>query len=377
MMLPTDRPLRIIHAVRAPVGGIIRHILDLANGQAELGHEVGIIADSLTGGERAQAALAEIEPRMKLGIYRLPIHREPAPNDMLVWFRFMQLIRRLKPDVMHGHGAKAGVFVRLQRRSDNAIRIYTPHGGSLHYPLNTFKGQFYSRLERLLMNSTDLFLFESAFARDTYQRTIGKPNGLVRCVFNGVTAEEFDPVAKADDATDLIYVGEFRHIKGADLLVEAVARLRSTGKPITLTLAGDGEETANLKALVQRLGLGEAVRFIGHVKARYGFSKGNLLVVPSRGDSMPYVVIEAGAAGIPMLGANVGGIPEIFASHAGALFPPNNPAAMAEAIEKALGDFPAAIERARSLRDRIFQHFSQKAMVAGVLAGYGDAFANH
>ena len=92
---------------------------------------------------------------------------------------------------------------------------------------------------------------------------------------------------------------------------------------------------------------------------------------------MPYVVIEAGAAGIPMLGANVGGIPEIFASHAGALFPPNNPAAMAEAIEKALGDFPAAVERARSLRDRIFQHFSQKAMVAGVLAGYGDAFANH
>jgi len=377
MMLPTDRPLRILHAVRAPVGGIIRHILDLANGQAELGHEVGIIADSQTGGERAQAALSEIAPRMKLGIYRLPIRREPAPNDMLVWLRFMQLIRRLKPDVTHGHGAKAGVFVRLRRRSDTAIRIYTPHGGSLHYPLNTFKGQFYSRLERLLMNSTDLFLFESAFARDTYQRNIGKPEGLVRCVFNGVTAEEFDPVAKAEDATDLVYVGEFRHIKGADLLVEAVARLRSTGKPITLTLAGDGEETTNLKAQVQRLGLGEAVRFIGHVKARYGFSKGNLLVVPSRGDSMPYVVIEAGAAGIPMLGANVGGIPEIFASHTDALFPPNDPAAMASAIEKALGDFPAAIERAGSLRDRIFQHFSQKAMVAGVLAGYGDAFANH
>ena len=45
------------------------------------------------------------------------------------------------------------------------------------------------------MNSTDLFLFESAFARDTYQRTIGTPKGLVRCVFNGVTADEFDPVA--------------------------------------------------------------------------------------------------------------------------------------------------------------------------------------
>ena len=63
------------------------------------------------------------------------------------------------------------------------------------------------------MNSTDLFLFESAFARDTYQRTIGIPGGLVRCVFNGVIADEFDPIIKADDATDVAYVGEFRHIK--------------------------------------------------------------------------------------------------------------------------------------------------------------------
>ena len=98
------------------------------------------------------------------------------------------------------------------------------------------------------MNKTDLFLFESAFARDTYQRTIGKPKGLVRCVFNGVTADEFDPVVKAEDATDIVYVGEFRHIKGADLLIDAVARLRADGRPVTLTLAGDGEESGNLKA---------------------------------------------------------------------------------------------------------------------------------
>jgi hypothetical protein len=55
-------------------------------------------------------------------------------------------------------------------------RLY-PHGGSLHYPLNTWKGALYGRVERALMNSTDLFLFESAFARDTYQRTVGTPTG--------------------------------------------------------------------------------------------------------------------------------------------------------------------------------------------------------
>ena len=265
MPLVDGQPLRILHATRAPVGGIFRHILDIANGQADRGHHVGIVADSLTGGERAEQALAEIAPRLKLGIHRVPIRRELVPADTLVWSRFLRLIRQLKPNVLHGHGAKAGAFMRLQSRSSDTISVYTPHGGSLHYPVTTLKGNIYARLERILMNSTDLFLFESAFARGTYQRTIGTPRGLVRCVFNGVTATEFDPIVKADDATDIVYVGEFRHIKGADLLIDAVARLRGEGRPVTLTLAGDGEESADLKAQVARLGLGDAVRFIGHV----------------------------------------------------------------------------------------------------------------
>ena len=368
-------PLRVLHAVRAPVGGIFRHILDLANGQVDRGHHVGIVADSLTGGERAEAALAEIAPRLKLGVHRLVIRRQPSPTDLMAWARFRRLVGQLNPQVLHGHGAKAGAFIRLKSGSKTAIRVYTPHGGSLHYPLNTVKGALYGRLERALMNRTDLFLFESAFARDTYQRMIGTPTGLVRCVFNGVTGAEFDPVVKADDATDLVYVGEFRHIKGADLLVDAVARLRADGKPVTLTLAGDGEESANLRAQIERLGLGDAVRFIGHVKARYGFSKGEMLVVPSRGDSMPYVVIEAAAAGIAMVAAKVGGIPEIFGPHTDALLAPNAVGALAEAIAHAIDDPAAAKLRAKSLRDRIFQHFSQQAMVEGVLAGYRDAFA--
>ena len=372
-----DQSLRILHAVRAPVGGIFRHILDLANGQVARGHHVGILADSLTGGERADKALAELAPRLKLGVHRLAIRREPSPEDFLVWLRMQRLIATLKPDVMHGHGAKAGAFVRMRRRTDDTIRIYTPHGGSLHYPLNTLKGEFYARLERTLIEATDLFLFESAFARDTYQRIVGTPEGVVHCVFNGVTPEEFEPVVTADDATDLAYVGEFRHIKGADLLVDAVALLHERGKKVTLTLGGDGEETAALKAQVERLHLTEAIRFIGHVKARYGFSKGRLLVVPSRGDSMPYVVIEAGASGIPMIAARVGGIPEIFGADSPALFAPSNPDAMADAISAALDNPQATAQRATALRERISAHFSQQAMVEGVLAGYRDAFANH
>jgi glycosyltransferase involved in cell wall biosynthesis len=371
-----DQPLRILHAIRPPVGGIFRHVLDLANGQAERGHCVGIIADSLTGGERAESALAEIAPRLELGVHRLPIRREPYPSDLSAWARLRRLIQRLQPDVVHGHGAKAGALVRLRASSKSIIRVYTPHGGSLHYPPNSLKGMFYSRVERALMNRTELFLFESVFARDTFQRIVGTPAGLVRRVFNGVTTGEFDPVAIAADATDIVYVGEFRHIKGADLLVDAVARLRAEGTPVTLTLGGDGEETDALKAQIARLGLADAVRFIGHVKPRYGFSKGRLLVVPSRGDSMPYIVIEAAAAGVPMIAAEVGGIPEIFGPHTDALFASKNVDAMAAAIKTAIINPATVLERASSLRERIFLHFSQNTMVDGVLAGYRAAFAD-
>lgn len=372
-----NSPLRILHAVRSPVGGIIRHILDLANGQIERGHHVGIISGNLTGGERANVSLAEIAPRLKLGLHRLPIRREPHPADIMSAMTHLRLIKRLKPNVLHGHGAKSGVFFRLKSLSRSAIRVYTPHGGSLHFPPNSLKGAFYARLERTFMNRTDLFLFESAFARNTYERVVGKPAGMVRCVFNGVTASEFDPITLADDATDLLYIGQFLKIKGTDQLLDAVARLHADGKPVTLTLAGDGEETEALKAQIKRLNLTDSVRFIGFVNPRFAFTKGKVLVVPSRGDSMPYVVIEAGAAGIPMLGANVGGIPEIFGPHTDGLFAANSVGALADAIETALTDMDTTRERARSMRERIFVHFSQKAMVDGILSGYRDAFNAH
>jgi glycosyltransferase involved in cell wall biosynthesis len=374
MAATSDRPLRILHAVRAPVGGIFRHIMDVAHGQIERGHHVGIIADSLTGGDRADQALAGIAPRLKLGLHRMAIRRQPWPTDVVVLKRFGRLARRLQPDVLHGHGAKAGAFIRAIPRRPGTIRVYTPHGGSLHYPINTLKGALYGRMERALMDRTDLFLFESEFARNTYQRMIGTPKGLVRCVFNGVTADEFDPLEMATDSTDIVYVGEFRHIKGADIVIDALARLHAKGKPLTLTLGGDGEETQKLMAQVERLELTQAVRFVGHVKARDGFAKGRLLVVPSRGDSMPYVVIEAGAAGMPMIGAEVGGIPEIFGPHRDALFAPNNADALANAIEAALAAPTATSQRTTALRERVFQHFSQSTMVEGVLAGYREAF---
>jgi len=272
---------------------------------------------------------------------------------------------------MHGHGAKGGAFVRMMS-ARSAIRVYTPHGGSLHYGRNTLRGTVYGSLERVLMQRTELFLFESQFARNAYQAMVGAPTAIVRVVPNGITLAEMERIAPRPDAADLLTVGEFRHIKGTDVLIEAIAELHKSGRKVTLAMAGDGEEGPALREQVARLGLEASIRFLGHTPARQAFPNSRQMIVPSRADSLPYAVIEAGGAGIPIIASGVGGIPEILGPE-GNMVPPENPGRLAAAITAALDDPAKARAGADKLRERIGKLFSQDAMVEGVLAGYRNA----
>jgi glycosyltransferase involved in cell wall biosynthesis len=367
--------LKIVHVARAPAGGIFRHLLDLARGQAARGHRIGIIVDSRTGGARANTALDALAPELALGVTRIAIRRELGPSDIFALNRVSHRIKQLDIDVLHGHGAKGGAFARLSTAGRPIVRAYTPHGGSLHYGARTPRGIVYASLERALMRRTDLLLFESAFARDTYRAIVGTPRAIARVVHNGVTDTEFDPVTPTRDATDLVFVGELRHLKGADVLIEAIAHLGRAGRVVSATIIGEGDESNALRAQVGRLGLTGEVRFLGHVPARRAFSLGRLLVVPSRGESLPYVVIEAAAAGIPMLATNVGGVSEIFGPHASRLVPPDNPSALAEAIAEALQNPITLRADTSALREHVRASFSQNSMVDGVLSAYREALA--
>jgi glycosyltransferase involved in cell wall biosynthesis len=369
--VPDPQRLRIVHVTRTPVGGIFRHILDLAGGQAARGHQVGIVCDSTTGGVRAEAALAAIAPQMKLGVSRFPMAREIGPGDLASFRAVSRHLASQNADVHHGHGAKGGGFVRLMSEP-TAIRVYTPHGGSLHYGPHSLRGMVYGGIERFLSRRTELFLFESAFARNAYEAMVGVPRGIVRVVFNGISTAEMAPVEPRNDAADIVSVGEFRHIKGTDVLLEAVAELHRSGRRVSLAVAGDGEEGPALREQVARLGLADSVRFLGHTPAREAFAHGRLLAMPSRADSLPYVAIEAGGAGIPIVASGVGGIPEILGPD-GVMVPPEHPERLAAAIAGVLDDPARAKAAAARLRERIGALFSADAMVEGVLAGYAEA----
>jgi glycosyltransferase involved in cell wall biosynthesis len=372
---PAAASLNILHILRAPVGGLFRHVLDIARGQAERGHRVGLVADTLTGGPRADAALAELAPKLAFGVRRLAISRQLDYSDFGALRAISPWIAEAAPDVIHGHGAKGAALSRLSRSASGAIRVYTPHGGTLVYRPGTLSGGFYRSLEWLLKWRTDLFLFESNFAAAQFRAQIGRPPGLVRVVHNGVGDDEFAPITHPADATDIVALGELRPVKGFDLLIEALAMLNVSGHRVTATIAGAGPLDAELKAQAERLAVADQIRFVGHRTAREAFAMGRVMILCSRAESLPYVVLEAAAAGMPMIATRVGGMPEIFGDDAAHLIAPDSSAALATAIGAAIADPKQLRHLAQSLCGRVRREFSAAAMVDGGLAAYREAIA--
>ena len=370
--MPSDpgRSLNILHVFRAPVGGLFRHVVDLVRGQAARGHRVGVIADSVTGGARAEATLADLTRDLALGLTRVPMSRHIGASDIGAVRHVAQRAAETRSDVLHGHGAKGGAYARLAASS--AIRVYTPHGGSLHYGWGSPVGFVYLAAERILMRHTDLFLFESAYGRDIFNAKIGQSRALVRVVHNGVTESEFEPVAPSPDASDLVFVGELRVLKGIDVLLSAIATLAAMGRDVTATIVGDGPNKDQFLAQRDALGLMRTIQFAGALPARTAFVRGRILIVPSRAESLPYIVLEAAAAGLPIIATRVGGMAEIFGTDAG-LVTPDDPAALARAIADALDDTAGAQAAAARLRDRVRAGFSADVMTDAVLAAYGEA----
>lgn len=366
-------PLNVIHVFRAPVGGLFRHVVDLVRGQIARGHHVGIVADSSTGNARADEIFEQLAPQLALGLTRIPMRRPLSPLDLPAVMHVTERIRETGADVIHGHGAKGGAYARLAIPGRRVVRAYTPHGGSLLLSHRNWSGRMYLTLERMLLLRPALYLFESAYSGRIFREKIGQPNGMVRVIHNGVSQAEFDPVTPMPDATDLVFIGEFRPVKGIDILIEAIASLHHAGRPVTATLVGSGPDEAALKAQVQRLSLDQAVRFMPAMPARAALTLGRVMVIPSRAESLPYVVLETAAAGKPLITTNVGGIPEIFGSLSYALVEAGNAGALADAIAQTLDDPAAAIALAAELRLRVASSFSVDAMVDGVISAYRQA----
>jgi glycosyltransferase involved in cell wall biosynthesis len=369
--------LRIVHCFRSPVGGIFRHVRDLAEAQVAAGHAVGIVCDSTTGGDYEERLFEAMKDSLALGIHRTPMQRHVGPGDLASAWRTYRIIQELRPDVLHGHGAKGGAYARLfgsllRVSRFRVARLYSPHGGSLHYDETTATGKLFFGLERFMARFTDCLLFVSDYERNTYRRKVGEPPIPNRLVYNGLRAAEFEPVATAANAADFLYIGMMRDLKGPDIFIDSLALAGSeSGRPLSAVMVGDGDDLPRYHAQVERLGLKSHIRFLPPMPARDAFALAESIVVPSRAEAMPYIVLEALAAGMPMIATAVGGIPEIFGENSPALIRPD-PSQLAAKMQTALGDFDA-YRGQMPQTDELKARFGADVMAAEIEKAYFSA----
>jgi glycosyltransferase involved in cell wall biosynthesis len=365
---------RILHCLRAPVGGLFRHVLDLSAEKAARGHDVGLVFDSTSADPLSEARLAKVADRLRLGITRIPMSRWPGWGDASASRAVARLARETNADVLHGHGAKGGAYARLGAR---LLRVqgypvsafYTPHGGSLHFPEGSPAALAFIGMEKVLARFTDGLIFESDYIRREYERRVGAGLAPTAVITNGLQPTDFVKIAPQTDAADFLFVGELRDLKGVDVLLRALSIVAGR-RPVTALIVGAGPDRDAFERLAAELGLTGAVTFPGALPAAQAFSRGRALVVPSRAESLPFVVLEAAAAEVPLIATNVGGIPEIMAGSDVPLLPPGDADALARALQGFLDEPEAAMARAQRLKQSVQRRFAIAATTEAVLAFY-------
>lgn len=377
--MSSSSALRVVHVFRAPLGGLFRHVVDLAVEQARRGCEVGLFFDSSGDCARVREAIARIPGGATLGVATAPIARNPHPSDIAAFRAFSRYLRHARADVVHGHGSKGGLYARLSggTASGRPIRAYTPHGGSFNYAPGTALHRLYMLAERALARRTDLFLFESDHIRQRYDAHVGVASGLARVVVNGLAPQEFDAVRPDEDAADILYVGELRAAKGVDTLLDALALAsQDLGRPLSATLVGSGPDRDSLIARAERLGLARVVDFPGPLPVARAFRLGRMMVAPSRAESMPYIVLETVAAQVPLLTTDVGGVPEIFGPYRDRLLKPDDPQNLARAmVVEMRRTSEERASRAREVAAYVQGRFSLENMAETVISAYREALA--
>jgi glycosyltransferase involved in cell wall biosynthesis len=348
----------------------MRHVGDLVTAQHSMGLDVGLITASNLGGAGADKLLRSLEPKCTLGIHRLPMGRLPMLRDLAAYRAIRKICHALRPDLLHGHGAKGGAFAALVARSLTVPAFYTPHGGSLQFNRTSPLGLLSLSLEKILRPLFTGLIFVSEWEKNAYDMKVGLRGKSFRIVHNGLWETDFRPVTPHRDAADLLFIGELREVKGVDIMLRAMALVAAT-RSVTAMIVGDGAQRRKLERLCRSLGLDRQVAFVGARPAFSVLDQGRIMVVPSRFESMPYIVLEAAAASIPLIVTRTGGIPEILP--AGQLVEPGDPTLLARAIETVLGDIETWQGRARAVAATVRDRFSAAHMADSITDFYAQA----
>jgi len=348
--------LAILNTVRE-YGGGEKWAISIAAALTDRGHEVILCGQPNSELCRRAAAVGLPEADVLLR------HDLSLPSVM----RLARLWRRLRPDV---------VLACTQR----AVRL-AAWSGWLWPPLrlvyrNGLKGSFKNKVYNRLIAPKISFLVANAAATQAEVLAYGwLPQAKLQVIYNGAAPPQTDPdaaIAVREEfgcrpgSTLILAAGRLVHDKGHHLLLQAIACLNATtsAEDWLLVIAGEGPQQAALAATVERLRLGDRVHLAGFredIGALYGAA--DLLVHPSRREGAPNAILEAMAAGLPVVATAIPSARELLGEDAGCLVPPEDAPALATALAELLADAPRRARLGEAARRRAEERFSREASI--------------
>ena len=360
-----NKHIKITHIItRLDMGGSAQNTLFTA-----LNHDPQRYSVCLIKGSSHESAMTEEETQLvkdrladgrKRGIeviYLPSLVRSISPfNDIKSFVSIFRILRKLKPDIVHTHTSKAGILGRLAAwMAGVPIIIHTPHGHVFYGHFGRSLSRIFLQMERLLGRITHHQIALTPEECNDYLRLrVSKPSNTT-VIHSGIDLHRFIEKAKQrtrkreelgipPHALVIGYVGWLIPIKGVTYLISAMAKVAEKYPESLLVLVGKGddkgEEEFKLKEQVEKTGLEDKVRFLGwrsDVDEVMGCF--DIFVLPSLNEGMGRVLVEAMAAGLPIVASRVGGIPDLVKDGKnGLLVPPADAPALSKAISGLLAD---------------------------------------
>ena len=378
-------PVRVLRIFsRLNIGGPSVHVILLSAYLRDRGYETRLVVGTEAGREGNMFELArekqvECEPLAGLG-------REIAPlSDLRALLGLKRLIRAWKPTIVHTHTAKAGMLGRLAARLAGVpIVVHTFHGHVLRGYFSPAKTALFRRLETHLAGYADVLVAVSEEVKNDLVRFGVAPAGRIRVIPLGLElAHLAGPLPRgalrreagfASDAPLVGMVGRLVPIKDAPTFLRAARLVRDARPDVRFALVGDGDERPALEQLASELEVSGALHFSGwRSDLRPVYGDLDLVVNSSLNEGTPVALIEAMAAGRPVVATRVGGTPDLLGGgERGRLVPPADPETLARAILEALVEPATASRRSQAAREHVLARHSIERLVHDVESLYRE-----
>ncbi len=361
------RPIRVMNIItRLNVSGPSRYVTLLSARFGPPDYESLLVCGTPDPGEGDMHYYAEQLGVQPVYIPELGRSLHPA-RDLAALRKLRRLIRDYQPDIVHTHTSKAGFIGRLAAwQAGVPVIIHTFHGHIFRSFFSPLLAHMFIRLERLAAGWSDTLITLTEGLRrelaEQYRVARKKhftvlPLGLDLDVFTGTPRRAGSFRAGWNippDAPLIGIIGRLTAIKNHGLFLEAAARVREALPTAWFVIVGDGELRPQIEARAAKLGLREAVIFTGWMRElAVIYSDLDALVISSLNEGTPVPVIEALAAGCPVVATAVGGLPDLlYGGRLGTLVEPGSAEALANGILHALRQPPDMREAQRVMLDR-------------------------